>query len=103
MKHVSISDQARRAAEAFHKIHEMHESRREPLPHAQVAQFAGLLQRTIGLDPVSIGEKAIERAVSDRFAAWLAAGADGLDESRASIDAFWLVVNGMPARSEEPT
>ena len=101
MKHVSISDQARRAAEAFHKIHrihEMHESRREPLPHAQVAQFAGLLQRTIGLDPVSIGEKAIERAVSDRFAAWLAAGADGLDESRASIDAFWLVVNGMPAQ-----
>ncbi|WP_254073750.1 protein-glutamate O-methyltransferase CheR [Burkholderia sp. S171] len=96
MKHVSISDQARRAAEAFHKIHEMHESRREPLPHAQVAQFAGLLQRTIGLDPSSIGEKAIERAVSDRFAAWLAAGADGLDESRASIDAFWLVVNGVP-------
>jgi len=98
MKHVSISDHARRAAEAFHKLHAMHESRREPLPHAQVMQFAGLLQRTIGLDPASIGEKAIERAVSDRFAAWCAAGADGLDESRASIEAFWLVVNGVPAQ-----
>jgi len=98
MKHVSISDQARRAAQAFHKIHEMHESRREPLPHAQVVQFAGLLQRTIGLDPASIGEKAIERAVSERFAAWRAAGADGLDESRASIEAFWLEVNGVPAQ-----
>jgi len=96
MKRVSISDQARRAAQAFHNIHAMHESRREPLAHAQVAQFAGLLQKTIGLDPASIGEKAIERAVSDRFAAWRAAGADGLDESRADIEAFWLVVNAVP-------
>jgi chemotaxis protein methyltransferase WspC len=96
MKHAFISDQARRAADAFHKIHEIRESRREPLPHAQVAQFAALLQRTIGLDPVSIGEKAIERVVSERFAAWRAAGADGLDPSRASIEAFWLVVNGVP-------
>ena len=76
MKHAFISDQARRAADAFHKIHEIRESRREPLPHAQVAQFAALLQRTIGLDPVSIGEKAIERVVSERFAAWRAAGAE---------------------------
>jgi chemotaxis protein methyltransferase WspC len=98
MKHVAISDQARRAAEVFHKTHAMHESRREPLPHVQVVQFAGLLQRTIGLDPASIGEKAIERAVSDRFAAWRAAGADGLDESRASIEAFWRVVNSVPAQ-----
>ncbi|KLU20874.1 hypothetical protein EOS_38990 [Caballeronia mineralivorans PML1(12)] len=74
----------------------MYESRREPLPHAQVAQFAALLQRTIGLDPASIGEKAIERVVSERFAAWRAAGAGGLDPSRASIEAFWLVVNGVP-------
>jgi chemotaxis protein methyltransferase WspC len=96
MKHAFISDQARRAADAFHKIHEIHESRREPLPHAQVAQFAALLQRTIGLDPASIGEKAIERVVSERFAAWRVAGADGLDPSRASIEAFWLVVNGVP-------
>ncbi|MEA3090767.1 MAG: chemotaxis protein methyltransferase WspC, partial [Caballeronia sp.] len=98
MKHVSMSDQARHAAQAFHNIHETHESRREPLPHAQIVQFAGLLQRTMGLDPSSIGEKAIERAVSDRFAEWRAAGADGLDESRASIEAFWLVVNGVPAQ-----
>jgi chemotaxis protein methyltransferase WspC len=98
MKHVSVSDQARRAAQAFHKIHAMHESRREALAHKQVMQFAGLLQRTIGLDPASIGENAIERAVSDRFAAWRAAGADGLDESQASIEAFWLVVNGVPAQ-----
>ena len=98
MKHVSISDQARRAAEAFHKTHTMHESRPEPLAHAQVMKFAGLLQRTMGLDPASIGEKAIERAVSDRFAAWRAAGADGLDESQASIEAFWRVVNGVPAQ-----
>jgi chemotaxis protein methyltransferase WspC len=98
MKHGTSSDQAHRAVQALHKIHAMHESRREPLPHAQVVQFAGLLQRIMGLDPVSIGEKAIERAVSDRFAAWRAAGADGLDESRASIEAFWLVVNGVPAQ-----
>lgn len=96
MKHAFISDQARRAADAFHKIDEIYESRREPLPHAQVAQFAALLQRTMGLDPASIGEKAIERVVSERFAAWRAAGADGLDPSRASIEAFWLVVNGVP-------
>lgn len=96
MKHAFLSDQARRAADAFHKIHEIYESRREPLPHAQVAQFAALLQRTIGLDPASIGEKAIEHVVSERFAAWRAAGADGLDPSRASIEAFWLVVNGVP-------
>ena len=98
MKHVPVSDQARRAAEAFHKTHAMHESRREVLAHAQVMQFAGLLQRTIGLDPASIGENAIERAVSDRFAAWRASGADGLDESQATIEAFWLVVNGVPAQ-----
>jgi chemotaxis protein methyltransferase WspC len=96
MKHASMSDQARRAAQAFQNIDSMHESRREPLAHAQVAQFAGLLQRTIGLDPASVGDKAIERAVSDRFGAWRAAGADGLDESRAGIEAFWLVVNGVP-------
>ena len=96
MKQVSTSDQAHRAAQAFHTLRAMSESQREPLPHARVMQFAGLLQQTMGLDPTSIGEKAIERAVSDRFAAWRAAGADGLDESRASIDAFWLVVNGIP-------
>jgi chemotaxis protein methyltransferase WspC len=89
MRHVSISD---------HALYSMHESRREPLPYAQVVQFAALLQRTMGLDPVSIGEKAVERAVSDRFAAWRAAGADGLDESRANIEAFWLAVNGVPAQ-----
>jgi len=98
MKHGTRSDQARRTAHALDKIHALHESRREPLPHAQVVQFAGLLQRTMGLDPVSIGENAIERAVSDRFAAWRAAGADGLDESRANLEAFWLVVNGVPAQ-----
>jgi chemotaxis protein methyltransferase WspC len=96
MKHVSIADQARRAAQASQYIDAMHESPREPLAHGQVAQFAGLLQRTIGLDPASIGDKAIERAVSGRFAAWRAAGADGLDESRADIEAFWLAVNGVP-------
>src|SRR5260370_38447732 len=96
MKHAFISDQARRAADAFHKIHELHESRREPLPHAQVAQFAALLQRTIGLDPASIGEKAIERVGSERFAAWRVAGADGPEPSGASIGAVWLVGNRVP-------
>jgi chemotaxis protein methyltransferase WspC len=87
MKHTFISDQTRRALDA------LYESSRAPLPHAQVARFAALLQRTIGLDPASIGENAIERAVSDRFAAWRA---DGADASSEGIDDFWLAVNGVP-------
>jgi chemotaxis protein methyltransferase WspC len=87
MKHTFISNQTRRALDA------LHESAREPLAHAQVVQFAALLQRTIGLDPASIGENAIERAVSDRFAAWRA---DSADAASAGIDDFWLAVNGVP-------
>jgi chemotaxis protein methyltransferase WspC len=94
MKHSLISDQTRRA------LNTLHENVRETLPHAQVARFAALLQRTIGLDPASIGENAIERAVSDRFAAWRADQADHVDcaddASTLDIDDFWIAVNGGP-------
>jgi chemotaxis protein methyltransferase WspC len=66
MKHSLIASQTRRALDA------LHESVREPLPRAQVARFAALLHRTIGLDAASIGDNAIERAVADRYAAWRA-------------------------------
>ncbi len=76
------------------------ERAREPIPHARVVQFAELLQRTIGLDPASIGENAIERAVSDRFAAWRADETDGADVATAGIEEFWIAVNGVPAQMQ---
>ena len=88
MKHNVISIQTRRALDA------LHESVREPLPRAQIARFAALLHRTIGLDAASIGNNAIERAVADRYAAWRAANAVAFPA--AGIDDFWVAVNGVP-------
>ncbi|KQR87362.1 hypothetical protein ASG35_24620 [Burkholderia sp. Leaf177] len=77
---------------------------REPLSRAQIARFAALLHRTIGLDAASIGDNAIERAVSDRLAAWRVANAGSSAASAASaalvteehIDDFWIALNGSP-------
>ena len=88
MKHNVISIQTRRALDA------LHESVREPLPRAQIARFAALLHRTIGLDAASIGNNAIERAVADRYGAWRAANAVAFPA--AGIDDFWVAVNGVP-------
>jgi chemotaxis protein methyltransferase WspC len=88
MKHNLISIQTRRALDA------LHESVREPLPRAQIARFAALLHKTIGLDAASIGDNAIERAVANRYAAWRAANAVAFPA--AGIDDFWVAVNGVP-------
>ena len=88
MKHDFISVQTRRALDA------LHESVREPLPRAQILRFAALLHKTIGLDAASIGDKAIERAVADRYAAWRAANA--VKFPAAGIEDFWIAVSGAP-------
>lgn len=89
MKHGLVASQTRRALDA------LHESVREPLPRAQVARFAALLHRTIGLDAASIGDNAIERAVADRYAAWRASNA-ATSANALNIDDFWVAVNGVP-------
>ncbi|WP_438392973.1 CheR family methyltransferase [Caballeronia sp. DA-9] len=92
MNHDLIPSPIRRPLDA------LHESTREPLPREQVARFAALLHRTIGLDAASIGENAIERAVADQFAAWRAIDASNVDA--LGIDDFWVAVNGVPQQMQ---
>ena len=54
--------------------------------------FTGLLQRTMGLDPSSLGHRAIERAVDQHAAAWCADG-----HTDATLADYWNAVQTSPA------
>ncbi|KXU89773.1 chemotaxis protein CheR [Paraburkholderia monticola] len=54
--------------------------------------FTGVLQRTMGLDPSSLGHRAVERAVDQHAAAWCADGRAG-----ATLADYWNAVQTSPA------
>jgi chemotaxis protein methyltransferase WspC len=54
--------------------------------------FTGLLQRTMGLDPSSLGHRAVERAVDQHAAAWCEHGHTG-----ATLADYWNAVQTSPA------